>query len=361
MRWTCAALSPWQPSVAPSLAPYALGRQVTRGGSVASAAVAVACLLLPAAQRLVQAADAPTGLDAPVRASWSGTPLRVWADRAGALAGKPVIVDRRLDPDAPITLDCRGEPLREVLDRVAASLQAEVAELRSSVRIVPGGQGSVCERAEAARDQALARLPAGGRTVVLAKRAWTWHDAAQPRDLVAAAAAEAGVAVAGIDALPHDHFPAAALAPLSLAERLDLVLAHFDRRIDWRPADGRPTGTIIAIDADLPPPGTPRADRDARPRPATGGRQPKPAIKDSFTLRLEAPLEQALAALAAQFALELDLDRKSLAARGIASGEIVRADVANASRDELLDAVLRPLALEWKITDGRLQVFAPAP
>jgi hypothetical protein len=81
-------------------------------------------------------------------------------------------------------------------------------------------------------------------------------------------------------------------------------------------------------------------------------------VRDEFTLRLEAPLDQALAAIAGRLGLELDLDQASLAASGIAPGEIVRTGVEKASREELLDAVLQPVGLQWKIEGRRLRVFA---
>ena len=56
--------------------------------------------------------------------------------------------------------------------------------------------------------------------------------------------------------------------------------------------------------------------------------------------------------------LKLDLDRESLVRRGIAPGEIVRATVTDAARDELLDAILGPLDLDWSISGDTLRVFA---
>ena len=56
------------------------------------------------------AADRPgDALAAPVQASWVRLPLRDWADRVTALAGRPVIVDRRLDPNQLVTCTARGE------------------------------------------------------------------------------------------------------------------------------------------------------------------------------------------------------------------------------------------------------------
>jgi hypothetical protein len=71
-----------------------------------------------------------------------------------------------------------------------------------------------------------------------------------------------------------------------------------------------------------------------------------------------APLEELLATLAVKLGLTLDLDRESLRHAGIAPGEIVRATVKDASRDELLAAILGPLDLTWTITRDTLRVFA---
>jgi hypothetical protein len=62
--------------------------------------------------------------------------------------------------------------------------------------------------------------------------------------------------------------------------------------------------------------------------------------------------------VAKSLGLALSLDEASLAARGIAPGEIVRVDARDLSRDELLDAIVAPLDLEWTIEDETLRVFA---
>ncbi len=294
------------------------------------------------------------GLDAPVQASWTRVSLRDWADRATGLAGMPVIVDHRLDPTTPITLDARGEPLGEVLDRVAAAGGAAVEPLASTIRIVPAARRGVAKAAAAARAAEIGRLPKRMRTALGRRAAWSWPAAARPRDLVTSAAAEAGLTVTGLDAIPHDHLPAASLPPLTLAERLDLVLAHYDRRVEWTAAGG----AVVAIDAGAErqadaEPALPRppAARPRGPRPPAGGRE-------VFSLRLAAPLDQAIAAIAGRFGLTHEIDEQSLTARGIALGEIVRVDIQNASRDELLDAVVKPLGLAWAIEGERLRVYA---
>ncbi|MBM4023414.1 MAG: hypothetical protein FJ284_14480 [Planctomycetes bacterium] len=309
------------------------------------------------AAEVPEARQAAVGLDAEVQATWTRLPLRDWANRATTLAGKPVVLDRRVDPQVLVTLKADGMPLREVLTKVAATADAAVDELAGSVRIVPATAASRARRADQDRSARVAALPPGPRATVSARRPWHWPAAARPRDLVVTAAAEAGVEVSGVDSIPHDHFPPADLSPLSLAERLDLVLAHFDRRVVWESRAGKATGRIVAIDAELTDLAVPIAQpRPPRPRP--GHRTV--TVRDEFTLRLEAPLDQALAAISDRLGLALDLDAAGLAGRGIAPGEIVRAAVEKASREELLDAIVHPLGLAWRIEGDRLRVF-PAP
>jgi hypothetical protein len=318
---------------------------------------------------------AVAGLDAAVQASWTQVPLREWAERASRIAGLPVIIDRRLDPAFPITLDCRGEPLHDVLDRVAAMVGGQVEVLTSSVRIGPSSVAGLASAAEQARDAELASLPPALRRTAHRRAAWTWPTAARPRDLLATAAREAGLELDGLDAIPHDHLPAATLPMLSLAERLDLVLAHYDRRIAWtiggaevvpldagKPARDNAPRSAAASQSEPQPKPNPKAQATSQSQPQ---RKPIPRLganptttRETFSLRLAAPLDQALAAVAAQLSLDLTIDAPSLAGRGIAPGEIARVDVREVSRAELLDAIVAPFGLAWSIDAGTLRVFA---
>jgi hypothetical protein len=313
-------------------------------------------------------------LDTPVTATWSGIGLREWADRVSETAGLPVLVDRRLDPDTTIRLECREEPLLNVLDRVAAVANGEVATLRSSVVIVPLGLATVVAGAEKARESRVATLPTRQRSVLDRQMPWQWPAGARPRDLVAAAATKAGITLEGTALVPHDHLPATSLADLTLAEGLDLLLTAYDLRVEWQatraaagsPASRVPTGRIIAIDAGLPSAAaTATTGTSAAAEPAAGkpprrplpGRRNPATDKQTFSLQVAAPLEELLTVIAARLALKLDLDRESLTRSGIAPREIVRATVKDASRDELLDAILSPLTLQWTINDDTLRVF----
>ncbi len=319
--------------------------------------ILLCCSGAASAAPVEKSSRAVAGLDAEAHASWTRVPLRAWAVSVSSLAGRPVILDRRIDPDVQVTLTARGEPLRDILARVAQEAGAAVDELDATIRIAPTSVAGKARRAEQDLRLRLTKAPAEARRTLASTRTWSWPPAARPRDLVAQLADEAGLAIEGLDTIPHDHFPAAEWPRLSLAERFDLVLAHFDRRVTWTTVAGKPVGRIVAIDAEIAPAAV------EHPKPPRGRPASEPVrtakVRDEFTLRLEAPLDQALMAIARQLDLEVEVDRESLVARGIAFGEIARADVTKVSRDELFDAILKPLGLAWQLDGKRLRVFAP--
>jgi hypothetical protein len=311
-----------------------------RAGGLAAALAGCAVAVAAAADPLAE----------PVRAVWSGLPIRDWADRVGRRAGLPVVVDWRLDPDVTITGTATDEPLSLWLDRVATAAGGAVEPLESAVAIVPASRAGIARRAQAARRREVAGLPAARRAVLAARRPWAWPAGARPRDLVAVALTDAGRPPRDLDRVPHDHLPAASLPDLSVAEFIDLVLAPYDLRVAW--ATG-PDGAVVPIEAGLAaeiPAAVP--PRGSRRRGPAGAAEPR------FTLALEAPLDDAARAVAAQLGLTAHVDRESLAARGIQPGEIVRARVTDATRDELLDAIVAPLGLRWTIEGDRLVIDA---
>lgn len=294
-----------------------------------------------------------------IDADWTGVPLREVATRLTSLGGVAIVVDRRINPSTAITLIASAKPLEEVLAAVASQGSAEVALLDGHARLAPADAATLARAGEAAREQEIRRLEPKLQSLARARRAWAWPAGAQPRELLAAAAAEAGIALEGLDALPHDHFPSADMPPLPLAERLDLVLAHFDARVEWKkiagPAGQQATFRIVPIAAT-----SSAAVRSQPWIPRATPPQRTPDVATTYSLRVAAPLNDLLATLAKRFGLTLQLDRTVLEQRGVAPREIVRLDVKDASREALLDAVLDPLGLGWQIEGTTLRVGAAA-
>jgi len=307
--------------------------------------------------------------------AWTAVPLEAVLERLATSAGVAVVCDRRIDPGTRITLAAQGEPLEVVVQRVAEAAGAEVAELGVYFRVAPRGRADSLHHAQSIRTAALRRLSPRLRALADHEEAWAWPAGARPADLIAGAAGQAGLSLMGIERIPHDHLPALTLPPLPLADRLDLLLAHYDLRLDWSApasAAGRPKLSIVPLD---PPPeshsgGPRRPSRSGTqsPAPPPRNRATKPEKKrpltaptETFSLRVEAPLEEVLATLAERFGVALQLQEQELRAAGIAPAEIVRCHVENVSREALLQAVLEPLGLEGEFTATGLRVPASPP
>ena len=304
-----------------------------------------------------------------ITADWTGITVVDLCKRLSDITGRPVILDRRVDPTTRLTLAVRDEPLDSVLARVAAAGGTRCALLTSTIRLVPPGSAPGLVEAERERLEAIAALPVKARRLAQQRQAWSWPDGATPRDLLAGLGEGAGIELAGLEDIPHDHLAAADLPPLALAERLDLLLAQFDRRLDW---SGWREATDDASPGRVPIVPLPRsASGDDRPlvvapgawdpiaaqaHPPVNGPGRPAAGQATWTLEVAAPLDQLLATVATRLDLDLELDRAGLRARGVAAGEIVRLKVKDVDRDELLDSILEPLGLRFAIEGDRLWV-----
>jgi hypothetical protein len=311
-------------------------------------------------------AASPTGLAAPVSGSWRGVPLRSLAERVSETAGVAVVVDRRLDPSTPLTLDAEALPAGDLLRRAASEAGCGLAVARHAVRFVPEALVPRVEAGDRAAARAEAAASAGLRHRLARSATLAWESGSRPADLVATLAESAGIGVEGLDQIPHDHLPEARYPPLPLGESVALVLGHYDLtfaaaeddslsiRIIPTPTGSPPNrpaaGEATTGDSGGAPARLARGARGGRPRPPTG------MPVDSFSLEAAAPLDELLAALASRFDLKLSVDEAALRAKGVDPKEIVRVRIVETPRDGVLDAILAPLGLEWRIEDGSLRV-----
>ena len=236
-----------------------------------------------------------------VTATWNGVPLRAVCRRLGDVARRPVILDRRLDPDTPVTLDVREATLLAVLEQITTPLGASAAVLPTTIRIAPGRAAATLVAADTERTRVMAGLAPESRRLAARRAPWSWEDGARPRDLLAAIADGAGIDLVGLDALPHDHLAAADLPALPLAERLDLLLAQFDRRVDWgmaRDRSERMAVEIVPLPADAPTgtaavvvaPTVARGGPTVPPPAANGKRPPSPGRDADLDARSRRPV-----------------------------------------------------------------------
>ena len=303
-------------------------------------------------------------LDVPVRASFERLPLRVLLSRLGDSTGTLLVLNRQIDPNQPVSLAARGEPLHAVLDEIATLVSADVATLAESAWLVPPGEATRYEATDQLRQNRLAHLPKYIQKTLLKEAKLQWAAGVTPRELINELIAEAKQHHLTISlpelhaAIPHDHLPAASLPPLTLAERFDLVAMQYGHRVDWsRSHRGQQVaGRLLPL-----PDASAAIPTRTRPvGPSTAQRhQPAAANRRRFTLRAAAPLTNLIDTVAAQYNLEPAIDITALRQQGVDPQSIVRLEVTDADRDELLTAIVSPLKLTWSIRGTRLIVTTP--
>jgi hypothetical protein len=325
--------------------------------------------------------------------SWSGVPLRDALETLARDQDIAVMLDRRIDPGQLVDVTLAEQPLENALRTIARHQEIGVCFVDAVVYFGPPQITDKLPTVAAIRRREAEKLPREMALRYARSRAWSWEMLSTPRELLAELADEAGLEIAGLTQVPHDLWPAVELPPLSLADRLTLVLAGFGMTYEHSP-DGRsvqlaPFPETAAISQTYPGKGHPRenAERIARLYPEAkttmegemirvvgpweahqaverlmqGERvartsSPKPgAGRTVYTLKVEnEPVGGVIKALAEQLKLEVTVEPAAEARLT----ERVSFDVADVSRDELLSSVLRPAGLTFRVSGNQLRISA---
>lgn len=332
-------------------------------------------------------------LAAPVSLQWSGRTLR---DALGSISqayGVATLLDRRIDPGQTVDMQATEVPLTAVLERLAQRHNAAAAPLEGVVYLGPQRASAVLRTVSALRTDDARALPAELQVRWLKAKDWRWDELATPRELVVQLAEEAGAEVSNLQLLPHDLWAAADLAPLTLPQRLSLVLVQFDLTyqldsagavITLVPLPERPVlvrrypgGSLVQQTAERLASLVPEAEvavdgrevvvtgrwedherlKTGAARPSTA-RQPATGAKDVYTLTVQnKPLGVVLDFLAERLGLTVVVDDATLAAAGVSRDTLVSLSVKDAELDALLTAALEPIGLAFRRAGQRVEIM----
>jgi hypothetical protein len=207
----------------------------------------------------------------------------------------------------------------------------------------------------AARSQDVGRLPADLRASLSQKQRTEWPRLADPRGVITSVVEHRGWRVANAEAIAHDLWPAGELPELTFAEQLTVLLIGFDLSFELRPNDRS---------IDIVP--LKRASKSAGPRAATKRTAAPPdstrTKKDGrhvYTLRVqEKPVRAVLQELSNRLHWAIEIDEESIRAAGKSLDARVSFSVENADQQRLLEAVLRPAGLDYRLENERVRIIA---
>jgi hypothetical protein len=339
----------------------------------------------------------------PVGADWSGWTLRDALTGLARAKHVAVYLDRRVDPDQKLQMSLKDVPLEDVFRQVAESRQLGFSRFGPVIYLGPPRFTDRLRTLAALRLEDVRKLPADvGQKFVRAQRLG-WNALAEPRGLLVNLAKENGVEIAGLEQVPHDLWAAADLPPLSLVDRLTLLAGQFDLTFQIDPEGklvalkpmpekvsivrsypgGRQAEQLAERWATLAPEA--RIERSGnrivveglvedheriagagRPVTRPTGRLPtKPAVSDGldtkrFTVReASGPLNGVLDELARRLNLDLKIDRQALDEAGISLQQNVTFSAEDATLDQLLDKVLKPVRCTFR-REGTVVEIGPA-
>lgn len=332
-------------------------------------------------------------LAAPVSVSWSNLPLVRALKSLGTAQRMAVVLDRRVDPERPITLAIDQEPLGEAMEKIARHLKLGYCQFGPIAYFGPPAMARRLRTLAALRLEELRQLPSPATRKLLMMRSWHWDDLTEPRQLVDDLAAEAGVEIVGADKITHDLWPAADLPPLSWIDRLTLVAAQFELSFELDKTGRR--AQLVAAPATVALSRSYRAgadaaavarrwakalpdarvvvdknqiriegrleDHEAAQQRLRGKPMEKTTVtagKEVYQLSVEnAALDQVVGQVAERLNLEFDWDRAAIDAAGIATDQLLTVKVQDASLDELVRAVLAGTGLAFRRDDRKISLY----
>jgi len=306
-----------------------------------------------------------------------------------------LLLDRRIDPDRPITLQLKDVSLKGVLEQLARQGEAELLWVGPVAYLAPVGKAWQALAAAETCEEIL-RLSAPTLAAEWRRPSpLSWPDFTVPRELLAQLGEEIGWKIIGLERIPHDLWAGAELPPITLFEKLGLLLAQFDLRpipepkareiylepldpaLRWRriyslsPTQQTTVQTLSRIipQAEVTVRGNQLAvlgtwseherviqwlSREDDRQPARPARVPE----RRYTLRQgRGRFESVFKQLSTALGLELRLDYEGLSRAGILPDTPVSFSVENATLEELLRAATDSVGCDYRLEGNVLFVF----
>jgi hypothetical protein len=302
-----------------------------------------------------------TAAGAPARTSqrtatihWQRVPFRDAIGRLHALFDDTIFVDRRVDPNMRISLDIEATSAEEVIAAIATGRDLGAARLGRVVYLGPSGAANQLRVIAAARSQEVARLPAESRTLLSQRQPTNWPRLREPRGLIASIVEHRGWGLANADAIPHDLWSAGSLPAFPLAEQLTVLLIGFDLTFELRPNDR--IIHVVPMNVIVDPPSPSFAKKQGTP-PGSAKRS-KQGVRQEYTLRVpEQPVGLVLQALAKKLNWTIQIDEDAIRKAGKSLATPVSFSVENVDQEHLLDALLSPVGLDYRIEGEQIRII----
>ncbi len=335
-------------------------------GSAAVSSMAWLLIVFGLAQALAQDVDDDTGTprpslpiqDAPARRTaaihWRQVPLRDAVARLNRLFDETVFVDRRVDPNLRVNLDIDASSAEEVLIPIGVAQGLGVNRLGRLTYLGPPAAAEQLRAAAAARVADVSRLPASERSAFRRRRRLTWPRLTDPRGLITSLVEQQGWRIEHPERIPHDLWAAGSLPEIALSEQIAVLLIGFDLTFVVR---ARERAIAIVPLQEAPGIAKPQAEGRANVARSQSVRSSR-ETRQVYTLRVnEQPVGAVLRELTRRLNWPIDIDEEPIRAAGRSLDARVSFAVENVEQDELLEALLQPVGLDFRREGERILII----
>lgn len=324
---------------------------------------------------------------------------REMLERLSHVSRVACLLDRRIDPSTPVSLQRSQVPLRLVIQDLADQLDAATGFLGATVLL---GQREELDRlltAAAVRKLELQRdrdIPAARRLMLARAKDIVWQDLDRPVDVLQRISEAWSIQLANVEDVPHDLWAGGTAADVDVVEALSLVLGQFDLSFEWVEAGAavrvipvqpglsvarthRPVGmsredALRAIQAALPDvvvreSGTAlevvatalQQDEISRllgevSAPPLEPQAPTPLNQRRFPVRIvRKPVGAILQALQSQ-GIDVQYDAAALQAAGVDLQTLVSLEFDSATAEEFFAALCEPAGLDFTIDGATVRI-----
>ena len=306
--------------------------------------------------------------------------------------GIAIFLDRRIDPDVPLSYRTQDTPLGTALAEIAAQFGAAVTWLGPVGYVGPSAAAKKLQTVRALVQDQIKNTPVEVAGRLSQPQAISWNRLATPEEIMRAVTQNYELQWQHPERLAHDLWVNGRLPPIDCATQCTIILAGFGAMarfdatgrsfeivpIDQQPllrrsypaAPGRqarliqqfPHATVQRKGSQLIFSGRAedhwQLDPSSRPSDMPERRSANTVSKGTqvYTLRVEAPLEAILTAIARQTGLTIQWQRQAIEADGINLQRVVELDVRDVSLETLIADLLAPNGLDFTLAGEQLTV-----
>lgn len=185
-------------------------------------------------------ADLDKQLESTFDLTWEDVPLREGLMRLGKTQRVAIFLDRRINPDRPISMTFTNERLELALQRIAAELRLGMSRVGDVIYFGPEETARRLPTVAQLQSQFAKSSGIPEALKLLDQKKYSWPKLTTPHEILVSVAEDHGMTWNNLDeVIKHDLWPAADFPAMRTTEYLSLVLAgyHASYRFD-KQADG---------------------------------------------------------------------------------------------------------------------------